>query len=224
MAAKFEQYMVGMTLEGERKLAESDALREAIERYVDASEPEKFVPAGGRVLGIGKYSFAFLVEGIVLKVSSPTSSQLAFNTGKPTKPENLEDQFRVLSQLSSHLRRTDDGITTPDQFFVAHSPAGAYILGQQYLDGWVPLEHRANQIYGDRELTVDEVNEVEDTTAALRVRVVRSIARFSMRTSINDLGLHHPVGLHGGNVMVPGSEPLRPDTKAAIIDQPRAPR
>jgi len=224
MTAKFERHMMGMTLEGERKLAENDALHDAIECYVDADEPEKFVPAGGRVLGVGKYSFAFLVEGIVLKVSSPTSSQSAFDTGRPTRPENLEDQFRVLSELSSHLRRTDEGITSPDQFFVAYSPAGAYILGQQYLDGWVPLEYRAYQVYGDRELTVDEVNEVEDTTAALRARVVRSIAGFSMRTSINDLGLHHPVGLHGGNVMVPDGEPLRPDTKAAIIDQPRAPR
>ncbi len=220
----FERYVTGMTPEGEQRLAESTALREAVEQYVASDEPEKFVPAGGRLLGIGKYSFTFLIEGIALKVSSPTSSQKAFDAGRPMQPENLEEQFKVLSELGKHLSCTNEGVVAPGQFFVINSPVGAYILGQQYLEGWVSLERRANQVYGNRELTDEEITEAMDMTLALRGRIVCSLAGFSMLASINDLGLHHPVGLHGGNVMVPGNEVLGPNTRVAIIDQPRAPR
>jgi hypothetical protein len=220
MAVKLEQYLVGMTPEGGQKLAGNNALREAVELYVAEDEPEKFAPAGSRMLGIGKHSFTFLVEGVALKVSSPTSSQKAFDTGQPVDPEDLSEQFTVLAALSVHLRQTSYGVFTPEQYFVVRTPVGAYLLAQEYLEGWTSLEKRASHLYGDRDLTDADLDEAEEVVAGLRVRVTRALEGFPMRGSINDLGLHHPRGLHGGNLMVPIDEPLRATTKLAIIDQP----
>lgn len=220
IVAKLEPYITGMTPEGERKLAESEALRGAVMRYIHEPRPEMYAPQGGRVLGIGKYSFTFFVEGIALKVSSFTSSQKAFDTGSPTEPDNLEEQFEVLAALSAHLREKDEGITTPEQFFVARTPSGAYLLGQQCLEGWLSLEKRAYQLYGTGDVGDHEMAQVQATIAGLRARIIRSLEGFALVARINDLALHYPDGLHAGNVMVPIDEPLSGNIRAAIIDQP----
>lgn len=218
--AKLERHITGMTPEGEQKLAENEALREAVERYLGAKRPEMIVPPGGRLLAAGKYSFAFLVEGVILKISSSTSSREAFVTKRPAKPENLEDQFKVLSKLGEHLRSNEEGVCAPDQFFVAYSPSGAYILGQEFLDGWITLEGRTNEVYGyPSMITEEQRREMNGHIAVMRSRVIRSLAGFSMQASINDL-VQHDKGIHGGNVLVPRGVELDGDTWLAIIDQP----
>lgn len=213
-------YVTGMTEQGEKLLSEP-RLRTAIEQFIAAPESHKARVPGIRLLGAGKYSFTFAVEGIALKISSTTTSQKAHDTQAPVPGENLERQFEVLARLEQHLRTTSEGVATPDQFFVSYTPNQTYLLGQELKDGWVPLEQRTSEEYGHADfLSAAAEKEIRAWTADMRSRLTRALTGFELRPLVNDLGLHHSTGLHGGNVLVAGDADLRKDPELVIIDQP----
>lgn len=213
-------HVTGITPRGE-KLLDETPLRTAMEQFVGAPESHKARVPGIRLLGAGKYSFTFAVEGVALKISSTTTSQESHDKRMPIPGENLEKQFEVLAELEEHLRDTDEGITTPNQFFVSHTPNKTYLLAQELKEGWVPLEQRTSEEYGHVDfLSPAAAKEIKAWTLDMRSRLERSLAGFALRSSINDLGLHHATGLHGGNILVAGDADLRNDPELAIIDQP----
>jgi hypothetical protein len=211
-------FITGVTPKGRRLLA-NEALQRSLQTFIDADEPEKARVPGARFLAAGDYAFVFAVEGLVLKVVSPTSSQRSHNEHRPISPENLEEQFAVLTAFNEHLAGTNEGVITPDQYFVAHTPRDAYLLGQEDMAGWVRLDQRTRDVYGS--VTNQAIKkEILAWTGIMRARIQRALGGFALAAKINDVGLEHPDNVHGGNLLVPEGADLDGSTPLCIIDQP----
>lgn len=216
-------HIVDCSPEGLALLDGSEGLRHALEMYVTSPEPEKVIPAGAVLLGTGRYGFAFRIADVVLKVTSPTSSQQAFDQKRPFPPEDLTEQFRVMGALAAYLGRGRDGVTAPSQFFVARTPLNTFVLGQQLLNGWVALEDATEVAFpGDPE-DPGIKRQVSTLTRAYRDRLARVLEGFPLRDRIDDLGLHHKSGIHGTNLLVPPGVQLGPQVPLCIVDQPGHP-
>jgi hypothetical protein len=217
-------YIHDSTARGRELLANSDQLQEAIRLFAEADEPHKARIPGARVLGAGRYGFTFHIDNMAVKVTSPTSSQESFDKKKPMPPEDLRAQYVVLGALWEHLQQRKEDVTTPEQFFVSHTPTNAFILGQEYMEGWVPVEDRTVLIYG--EAGEDEAEyaavkrEIKKLTDAMRQRLTIALGGFALIDRIDDLGIDRSSGIHGGNLLVPAEADLNYDTPLCIIDQP----
>ncbi|HKX72803.1 MAG TPA: hypothetical protein VJM32_02225 [Candidatus Saccharimonadales bacterium] len=216
-----EFYIVGSSERGRQLLRERQPLRHALSLFVAAPEAHKVPVPGSRVLGAGRYGYTFAIDNMAVKVTTPTSSQESFDLRRPLPPEDLTQQFEVLGALHEFLDGEPEGITAPEQFFVAHTPNDAYILGQQYMDGWVSVEDQTDRVYGWSDPDDEGIRlEVRKWTSALRERLTRGLGGFAYLHRLDDLAFHKPSGVHGGNLLVPESDTLDPDTPLCIIDQP----
>lgn len=222
---KEQFYVHDATPVGESLLENSPPLQRAIGLYI-ASVPEAqkaYVP-GARLLGAGKYSFTFglmITPGyeVAVKVSGPATSQEAYETGEFQRPEDLREQFAVMSALRRHLLSKGDGITAPEQYLISHLPGDTFVLVHEYMNGWVSLNERTNAIYGIGRESRGVRHEIDDWTDIFRDRLLDSLGDFELKRRLNDLG-GKTGRLHGGNLLVPSDTPLNGDTPLCIIDQP----
>lgn len=223
MSSLRERFFIKAVTEmGERLLEESPTLQGAMDAYLDAPEAQKRYVPGARLLGSGKYSFTFAFEErLALKISGPYTNKAARQSRVPTKPENLAEQFVVMTALREHPGLGRNDIVAPEQFFVAYSPHDNYILGQEFMAGWQPLEDRTYHVYYERWEDPTLRDEISAWTAVLRERVCQSLEGFELAHRINDIGLERDFGIHAGNLLVPVDAALGPDTPLCIIDQPK---
>ncbi len=227
MTSRFKEqfHIIDSTPEGEELLEQNEALRAAMELYIAASpESRKAYVPNTRLLGAGKYSFTFGLRvaeftEIAVKISEPGSSQKAHDTETDMEPENLREQFAVLSALRKHLDGKKEGITTPRQFFVAHTPANSLILAQEFMEGWTSLEDRTDEVYGKGPESDETRKAIDAWTDVSRARIISAIGDFDQRRRINDLG-NKTGRLHGGNLLVPVGSSLDAETPLCVIDQP----
>ncbi len=214
--------VLNSTPEGEALLARSQPLQEAMRLFGSAEEPHKARVPHSRLIGAGLYAFTFAIDGVAVKIASPTSSLKSFILKEPQPPEELSDQFLTLSALKQHLRGNKENITVPKQFFVAHTTHGAYIHAQEFMEGWISYEARTTEIYGSPgEINASARKEIAWLANSLRPRLFRALGGFALRENINDLGLHKESGVHGGNLLVPRAAPFDTDVPLCIIDQPK---
>lgn len=216
-----EFHITGSTQRGRELLRTRQPLRHALGLFVAAPEAHKVPVPGAYVLGAGRYGYTLAVDGIAVKITTPTSSQESFDRGVPLPPEDLTRQFEVMGELHNYLDGEPEGVTAPEQFFVAHTPKDAYILGQQLMHGWVTVEEQTDIVHGwtdpeDEAATL----EIRRWTAALRARLQRALGGFAYLHMLDDLAFHKSSGVHAGNLLVPRQESLNPDTPLCIIDQP----
>jgi hypothetical protein len=215
-------YVHDMTPEGETLLEGDESLQRAMEILVDSPEAQKARVAGMRLLGTGKFSFVFAFRGeLALKISNPCSGQESYKRKEALHPENLAEQFAVLSALRKHRGLGRNNIVVPEQFFVSYTPFRNFILAQEYMKGWQSLEDRTYAVYYDRLEDPESSEEVSQWTAAMRMRIQRCLEDFELAYKINDVGLEHAYGIHSGNVLVPEDADLNANTPLCIIDQPK---
>lgn len=199
------------TPEGHDILRRSEHLQTIAERFWEVERPEQYI--GGIFVGVGKYSSVSRVEDVALKVSSPTSSESANESGEPRMPENLFSQFRFLSALGAHLEQGDSNIIVPRQFFVMHSTHNGYLLGQQFMEGWEPYGDNSYELYEDDPAAFKQLN------AHLKARIERAVAGTALRAGLNDLRLDDK-NIHVDNILVPEDVKPSKDMPLCILDQP----
>lgn len=216
--AEFENlHIIQSTERGRGLLRHNDGLRRAVGEFTAAQYPHLARVEGARLLGAGRYSFTFEAMGVALKVSDRMSSQDAFDKKQPMPSEDLSQQYRVLGALHDHLQGNDDGVLTPEQFFVAHTPSDAYVLGQEYMAGWRSFSEQTHMVYdGERDDAAKA--EVKRLVDAIGGRITRALGGFAYRHMVNDLYKRQRV--NGGNILVPADDELSADTPICIIDQP----
>ncbi len=206
---------------GDELLANNEVLQTAMGLFAAAQEPHKAHVPGSRLLGAGEFGFTFEIGGIAVKISSPTSSQKSFDLGRPLPPEDLRKQFLTLAALREHLQGKEEGIVTPEQYFVATTPYKAFILAQEYMNGWVSYEDRTSQVFGPAvETNATDRQEIAQVSAGIRQRIFRALGGFALINNINDLALHKESGVHGGNLLVPETANFDTNMPLCIIDQP----
>lgn len=216
-------YIQDATERGAQLLSENKALQEAMARFVAAEEPHKERVPDIRLLGAGRYGFTFRVAGIALKIATPTSSKDAYEEGRPHPPEDLSLQFMVLAALREHLHGNSEGVLVPEQLFVAHTSADAYLLGQQLMEGWETIASVTDRTFPDTTNPASQ-EAVKELIIKLRARLERALEGFGLLAQIDDLRLQKPHGLHGANLLVPSGAELNEDVPLCIIDQPGHPR
>ncbi len=211
------------TAEGYDLLESHLPLQQAVERFLAAEQPERAMRA--RCIGAGRFSYVWLLDGgVVIKISSPTSSMDAHGLGQPLIAEPLTAQFSYLRALREHLERRDPSITTPRQFFVLQSAYGAYLLCQEYMDGWESLGQWVKRVLDPAVVFQDErailtnpvVRASEDR---IRQRLRAAVAGTTLRHGLNDLRLDTGP-LHWGNLLVPQTTPADAEPRLCLIDQP----
>lgn len=201
------------TEEGRGIVLASPALQVTIERFLAASRPELAV--GGRFLGVGRYSTVREIDGIAVKVSSPTSSRDTHESGLPRPPENLLKQFTYMQALGDYLEGGGSDIIVPQQYFAIRSPYNGFLLGQQCMNGWEEIGEWADRIFQP-----DEKTAFEAAAEQIKSRIIRVMTHTALRHGLNDLHLTKS-GLHGGNILVPAGVGAATDMPLCIIDQPR---
>ncbi|HET6746850.1 MAG TPA: hypothetical protein VFH06_01960 [Candidatus Saccharimonadales bacterium] len=224
MASRFKEqfHIIDSTPAGDDLLDKNEALQTAMETYIGAEDAHLERVSGSRLLGAGKYSFTFALNNeLAIKVSGPRTSQMAHEKKKSFWPEDLGEQFAVLSALRKHGRLARENISVPKQFFVAHSPHDNFILAQEYMKGWEPIVARTLREYGDRVDDPAAHEEVGKWTAIFRRRLQAGVEDFEHVDRLNDLGLQHEAGIHAGNVLIPVGAELGEETPLCIIDQPK---
>ncbi len=224
MVSKFKEqfHIIGSTPEGEALLEESDELQALMERYADSRDPQKERISGLRLLGAGKYSFTFAFNGeLAVKISGPRTGQMSHESKEDRRPENLREQFAVLSALRNHNRLQPNDITVPEQHFVAHNPHDNFVLVQELMNGWIPLGERAEILYRDRQDEEAARAEASKWTKAMWTRVRDGLEGFELAHRINDLYSPESPKLHFGNILVPETAPLDDNTPLCVIDQPK---
>lgn len=200
------------TPEGHELLQESEDLQQALDAFWDNESPEWAI--GGRFIGTGKYSSVRLIGGAALKISSPTSSEYSNENGRAARAEHLTAQFNFLRALGTHLQSTDPTICVPRQLFVAHSKFDAYALGQEYMEGWIPVADWADKYYPPEEDAAWSL-----MSKHIKGRIEASVAGNKLRRGLNDLLLDKS-GIHGDNILIPQDAEPAPDTPLCILDQP----
>jgi hypothetical protein len=215
-------YITASSPEGDKLLEENEFLHDALTEFRDSPEAHRALMPGLRVLGAGKYSFTFaLREMLAIKVSEPTSGQYAYDKKQPAMPEDLGEQFAVLSALGKHSRLHRNDIFVPRQYFVAHMPGNKFILGQELMNGWISLGRRTRAVYANRFDDPEVKEEVGGWVAQIRARLEDGLSNFTMQDKINDVGLDRAIGVHGGNLLVPEGSALNGSIPITIIDQPK---
>jgi hypothetical protein len=200
------------TPEGQTFLQESEDLQQALDAFWDSESPEWAI--GGRFIGTGKFSSVRLIGGVALKISSPTSSQYSYENGKATRAERLTAQFSFLRALGTHLQKTDPTIYVPQQFFAAHSKHDAYLLGQEYMEGWMPIAD-----WADKNYPPEEDAAWSSMSKHIKGRIEAAVAGTKLRRGLNDLRLEKP-GIHGDNILIPQDAEPTGDMPLCILDQP----
>lgn len=224
MVSKFKEqfHITDSTPAGETLLEQNSALRGAMGQYVEAPDAHLERVPGTRLLGAGKYSFTFALNGeLAIKISGPRTSQMAHEKKRSFWPEDLGEQFAVLSALRKHGRLARENITVPEQYFVAHSPHDNFILAQEYMEGWESIFKRTEREYGGREDDPAAHEEVGAWTAVFRRRLQNGIEGFELAHRLNDLALQHDKGIHAGNILIPVDAELGETTPLCVIDQPK---
>lgn len=200
------------TPEGHELLQESEEIQEALDAFWDNESPEWAI--GGRFIGAGKYSSVRLIGGAALKISSPTSSEYSNEKGRAARAEHLIAQFNFLQALNTHLQKTDPTICAPKQLFVAHSAHDAYVLGQEYMQGWIPIAD-----WSDKNYPPEEDDAWLLMSKHIKGRIETAVAGSKLRHGLNDLLLDKS-GIHGDNILIPENALPAPDTPLCILDQP----
>lgn len=216
----FEGDLVHSTPLG-RAVLENPSIQQALRAYHESETPEKVTIPGITRIGEGRFSCVGTINGIALKISSP-SSGTETSDGKP-RTEDLPEQFTTLNNLGEYLQGSSEGISTPLQIFVTQTPYGAYILGQQFMDGWVSFEQRTFQEYGPADtVSTTAKEEIGELSIRIATRIARAIRHFPFRQNLNDLidTTASGIWLHGGNILVPAHCTLRDTPPLCIIDQP----
>lgn len=202
-----------ITEEGKRILEGSAELRERIATFWEAPRPELMI--GGRFVDVGRYSTVREIDGVVVKISSPTSSEDFNNAGKVIPPENLAAQFVFLHVLGEFLAAKQTNIVVPAQYFAIHSPHDGYMLVQEHMSGWVPIGDWVYDTYGP-----DDKEMFKAITKQIKDRIGSALAGTRLHRCLNDLRLDED-GMHGGNILVSKSASPEPNMPICIIDQPR---
>ena len=213
----FDMSEVLSSITGRKLLESSQQLQAVVHEFQTSATPERTI--NGRYIGGGRYSHIWEVEGVVVKLSSPTANRDSIQSGKPTKPEDLLEQFDFLGRLGEHLAQQPDEIIVPRQYFALCSQFGAYLLCQQYMAGWVSAQDWIGKRYG-YDLTDDQKQEIKTLVVTTKQRIVKAIGTSPLMSGLNDLKLDKPGGLHGGNVLFPSDAPSSLELPVCIIDQP----
>lgn len=157
-----------------------------------------------------------MIGGVVMKVSTPTSSRDTYESGKPVPPENLVKQFTFLNELREYLdQRPDSNITAPKQFFVAHSSDDSFLLGQQWMEGWQTFGEWADANYSQAEEA-----ECAAMVASVKARIIAAVTDKALLEGLNDLHLERDGKINGGNLLVPTGASRDDGLPLCIIDQP----
>lgn len=218
----FEGNLVNSTPQGQAVLLRP-SIQEALQAYHGSENPEKVVLPNAVQIGEGKFSNVFVVDDIALKISSPHSGYQAAEAGQPSPVEDLSVQFVTLSSLCEYIQGNSEGVSVPQQFFVTSTPYGAYVLGQQYMDGWVSVERRTFEEYGSSDtIGSTAIEEIGNWSIAMAYRLKRAFGDFPRLANINDLvGMQdNVISMHGGNILVPAGSTLRHQPPICVIDQP----
>lgn len=201
------------TAEGDALFARSPLLTKAVADFLSSSKPEDVI--GGVQIGNGSYSTTRLIDGVLVKVSSPT-------TNKKTSPkqigrhEDLFDQFAFLSALHNYSQQYATSITAPKQYFVYRSPHG-HLLCQQFMRGWVTISEWADNNYDAN--NTDDLVFVKGLCDYIRWRIADFANKAGFGQWLNDLKLDTDA-IHSGNILVPVNCQPSPDMSLCIIDQP----
>lgn len=207
-----------ITPAGEELLAESLLLQEVVTRFLKFESPETRI--GGRIIGEGRFSTVRVFDGAAVKVSSLTSSVDSNILERPIWAEDLIKQFRYQKVLGMYLKKQNANITVPEQYFAVKSRYGAYLLCQQYMEGWQPLGEWAEETFDLSSHTKDEQKRLEQPVADLvKERIARAVGNKVLRQGLNDLRLHKK-NYHSGNLLVPKGSPFEDNMPLCIIDQP----
>lgn len=208
---------------GRELLNTSSLLQETIRLFADAVEPEK-VRFPGRFIAWGNYGFTWLVDGVIIKITSPTSSTSVAKAKDrgvvpPAVPaENLERQFTFMNLLGEHLVAQTPSIIVPTQHFVVRSGAGAYLLGQEFMEDWLPLGEWLYTVF-----PTPVTPAIEEKAIALwrtyKQRIADAVAGFELRHLLDDLYLEQDK-FHTGNILLPPGSGPDPGIRLCIIDQP----
>ncbi|HEU5121632.1 MAG TPA: hypothetical protein VFT59_02205 [Candidatus Saccharimonadales bacterium] len=218
-------YVCDATPEGERLLEESLRLQEVMDEYIVASpEAHRASIPGTCLLGAGKYSFTFglrIAPGheVAVKISEPTSSQEAYDKDIMLAPEDLREQFTVMSAVKTHLEGKAEGITAPNQYFVSYLPGNTFVLVHELMSGWVSLNDKSDEVYGTGPESDEVRHAIDRWTDITRARLLHALGDFALKRRLNDLGGKEG-RLHGGNLLVPADAVLDGNTPICIIDQP----
>jgi hypothetical protein len=207
------------TPEGEDLLNGYHRLQEVVEQYTESPEECLASVPETNVIGEGSFSRVYSFnDELALKVSNPfTMDHSVWRQGYV--PEDLREQFAVLSALRDVLYYKRDFIVVPEQFFVSHVPDKNYLLAQELMRGWVPLGDRMAEIYGPGAEDWGTFNDIERWTASFHKRIENSLGGFALM--MTDL-TREDGRFHGGNLLVPVDAPLHDMTPLCIIDQPGA--
>ena len=207
------------TAEGRRMLNENELVRECVRIFQATESPEKILSYPGRFIGAGSHSYTWVVDGVLIKFSSPTSSYAAYELGEPVPPEDLGEQFRFLRGLGAYLsERPEANMVVPDQYFALRNESGAYMLAQQFMADRVMLAQRL-----DDEL---DYSSPEDSAffGVLREGFTRRLIDVATGTDfapmLNDLIRPEKEWIHAGNLLVLTEESLDSGMSLGIIDQP----
>lgn len=199
--------------EGHEVLEQSETLQEIVEMFEETPSPERHI--GGRFIGVGKYSYVRLIDDVVVKVSSPTTSKHSHESDEPIKPENLISQFNFLGALGGHLEKTNSNIIVPQQYFVLRSVHNAYLLGQQYMGGWETYADWSDKTYPHPE----KDREFDAMNLRIKQRITDVVGHNKLHHGLNDLRLQRD-GLHLSNILVPQAAEIEDSLPLCIIDQP----
>lgn len=200
---------------GHELYEQSELLQEVVSRFLNSQAPELVI--GGLILGEGKYSSVRKIDNVAVKVSSPTTFSPDSSdsvTQRYAPPENLITQFDFLRRLGDYLKTQDAGIITPDQYFAVRSTHHAYLLCQQYMEGWKTISDWAVTVFAP-----DDEQEVMNLNETIRQRITSVVGKTTLRFGLADLFKEEKV-INGGNLLVPAEAPPGPDLPLCIIDQP----
>ncbi|MGD8373359.1 MAG: hypothetical protein PVI21_00700 [Candidatus Woesebacteria bacterium] len=208
---------------GREVLNNNPELAGAVERFLSSPKPEEAI--GGQSLGSGTYSSARRFGNFLVKVSSATTNKKAHRKSQAGS-EDLFRQFKFLSELYDYLQiKSITTIVTPRQYFAYRSRCGAYLLCQQYMDGWITLKEWAESRYSPN--VEEDVTFVSGYCEYVRWRVMDFAQNAGFERDLNDLKLKDGK-LHARNILVPQGCDSSPSMPLCIIDQPctsaRAPR
>lgn len=207
------------TPEGQRLLDENELVQECVRLFRSTGSPEKLLDYPGRFIGAGSHSYIWVVDGVLIKLSSPTSSHAARELGYPVPPEDLEEQFTFLLQLGEYLsERPEANMVVPGQYFVLKNEGGAYMLAQQFMTDRVMLAERLD---AELDTSLSEDNAFFDVLrGSFTQRLIAVAEGTAFAPMLNDLIKPEKKWLHTGNLLILSEEPLGPDMSLGIIDQP----
>jgi hypothetical protein len=190
-------------------LVEDFCLAEATQN----ERPPEEVFRGFRSVGMGGKSQVFEVDGVAVKVCTPTTGKYYWRYGVTTV-ENLIGQYSFLSTLGQYLEHDNSqNIAVPQQLLAVRTHRGNYIRAEQLMSGWSSLMSQAK----DRRLSDDRQRAINER---VKTRIIEGVGGFSLKFGLMDLGLGRKELLHSANVLVPEEADELDEDRLCIIDQP----